>query len=146
MASTNKYYDGSKILTKEEVTQMFVEAMGDDGKRTHDDGELWAHSEARFAMRRAKKNGKEFTRKFWCEKLVEFNKMAYSQIPIPTWMVTLANNDEESSNEDIDECGKCGQQFKNGCPIDGGGGCYRCMPSDEEESSDEDFNEDECSN
>eukprot|EP01052_Picozoa_sp_SAG31_P046139 SAG31_NODE_8702_length_1402_cov_3.338450_2_plen_89_part_00 len=69
MASTNKYYDGSKILTKEEVTQMFVEAMGDDGKRTHDDGELWAHSQARFWIAVANRDGEEFTRKFWCQHI-----------------------------------------------------------------------------
>ena len=42
------------------------------------------------------------------------------------------SSEEESSKEE--ECGKCGQQFKNGNPINGGGGCYRCMPSSDESS------------
>ena len=30
--------------------------------------------------------------------------------------------------QDNYECGRCGQMFRNGAPIDRGLGCYRCMP------------------
>ena len=30
--------------------------------------------------------------------------------------------------QDDYECGRCGQMFRNGAPIDRGLGCYRCMP------------------
>eukprot|EP01050_Picozoa_sp_SAG11_P002873 SAG11_NODE_151_length_14583_cov_21.306200_7_plen_113_part_00 len=85
------------IITAEQVMEMFVEGLGRTGTRTHDDGETWANSYARFCMRTMEEAGQPFYRAHVAAKVV--GHCSLLSIQPPTWLVELAEQDQAAAGK-----------------------------------------------
>jgi hypothetical protein len=66
-------------------------------------------------------------------------KKVYLEMVFPgaAEMLSWQRNALLAANKNDSECGRCGQIFHNGAPIDRGMGCQRCIPDSTEVDSDD---------